>query len=504
MTSRSNNMPTLIVASIGCAMTVLDTNVVAMVLPGIASDLGASFAELEWVVGAYVLCFASLLLPTGAIADRFGHKRLFLWGIAAFAASSILCGAATTPLLLSAARAFQGVGAAFLLAPALAIIGHKFHDAGERDRAWAFWGGMMGLTMVLSPLAGGMIAAFAGWRWAFYINLPICLALAVAAARLLPETRNESAPRLDPPGILLFAAAMFGIIWALIHGQAHGWTATGTMARFAWGLAALAMFIFVEIWSRAPMLNLALFRARRFVGAVLAMFAYAAAAQVMASLLPLLLQNGFALKPLHAGVAMLPFAFAMLLFPQVGRLFSRRLSGHQILSLGLAVVAAGNVFAAFAAHKLHLPFLLAAMFVTGAGGGLLNGETQKAIMGAVVPERAGMASGISTTTRFSGILLGFTILAGVLATTTRSLLTPQGVSASIADTIVAGDLPGAIASAPAALRLSLEPLARQAYASGFSLSLSAAGLMAAAASIFVLTLMRPRRDADRMAATPSP
>ena len=166
-------------------MTVLDTNVVAVVLPTIACDLGASFADVEWVVSTYVLCFAALLLPAGSIADRFGGRKVFLGGIGLFALASLLCGDAPSAPALYLARGAQGVGAALLLAPALAIIGHGFHDEAERARAWAIWGGIMGLTMVLAPIIGGVIAYGLGWRWAFYANVPVCALLGTAVLPLI-------------------------------------------------------------------------------------------------------------------------------------------------------------------------------------------------------------------------------------------------------------------------------------------------------------------------------
>ena len=200
-------LPVLLAASTGCALTVLDTNVVAIVLPTIAREFGASFAEVEWVISAYVLSFSALLLPAGAIADRYGRRRIFLAGIGAFALASLLCGLAPSTRALYLARAFQGASAAFLLAPALAIIGHSFHDEADRNRAWSIWGGIMGLTMVVSPIAGGLIAHAVGWRWAFHINLPICAALAVATARFVVESGDENARRLDPIGIASFGVA---------------------------------------------------------------------------------------------------------------------------------------------------------------------------------------------------------------------------------------------------------------------------------------------------------
>jgi len=496
---------TLFAASAGCAMTVLDTNIVGVVLPSIARDLGASFANIEWVVTTYVLCFAALLLPAGAVADRFGRRRVYLIGIALFAGASLLCGIAGSAVLLCAARALQGVGAAFLLASALAIIGHAFHDEAERGRAWAIWGGIMGLTMVLSPLLGGAIAAVLNWRWAFFVNLPICALLAAAVIWVISESRDPAARRLDPLGIVLFSGGMFALIWALIGSAQQGWSSTATIARFAAGIALLVAFIIAETCQRAPMLDLGLFRNRRFVGAILAMFGYAAAAQVMASLLPQYLQNGLGRSALMAGAAMLPFALAMLILPQAGRWLAHYWPGYRILAAGLAVVAIGNALTGWAA--LHdAPVLVAiGMAVLGSGGGLLNGETQKAIMGSVPPGRAGMASGISTTARFTGILLGFATLGAVLAAQARTALLPaltsaamtsaasSGDAGSFIDRVVAGDIAAALAPLPPASRDAALDIARHGYGHGFAMALYTAGAIAAIASVAVFLLMRPGR-----------
>ncbi|HEX3525335.1 MAG TPA: MFS transporter, partial [Stellaceae bacterium] len=418
-----NPLLILLTASTGCTLTVLDTNIVAIVLPTIARDFGASFADIEWVISSYVLCFASLLLPAGAIADRFGRRRVFLIGITIFSLASLLCGLASSATALYTARAFQGVGAAFLLAPALAIIGHSFHEESERNRAWAIWGGMMGLTMVLAPIIGGVIAFTLGWRWAFNINVPICALLAGAVLLLVDESKDKDARRLDPAGILSFSISMFGLTSGLINGQAHGWGSTSALASFGAGLLGLTSFVIVESIQPRPMLDLRLFRIPRFIGAVLAMFAYASCAQVMASLLPLFLQNGLGRTPLDAGFAMLPFALAMLALPYVGRRLGRYLSSSQLLVLGLAIVGVGNAVTGWGAHRGVWLVVMIGMVILGGGGGLLNGETQKAIMRTVPRDRAGMASGISTTARFSGILLGFAVLSGVLATVTRRWLT---------------------------------------------------------------------------------
>jgi EmrB/QacA subfamily drug resistance transporter len=493
-----NPLLVLLTASSGCAMTVLDTNVVAIVLPTVASDFRASFADIEWVISTYVLCFASLLLPAGAIADRFGRRRIFLIGIGAFAATSVLCGLAPSAMELYLARALQGASAAFLLAPALAVIGHAFHGEVERSRAWAIWGGIMGLTMVLAPIIGGMTAYALGWRWAFHINVPICGLLGVATALFVTESGDADA-RLDAAGTLSFAASMFGLTWALINGPANGWTSTSAMTGFIGGALALTVFVISERAQERPMLDLQLLWHRRSVGAVWAMFAYAACAQVMASMLPLFLQNGLGRTPLAAGFAMLPFALAMLVFPHVGKLLGSHLTSRSVLTLGLVVVGIGNALTGWGALRGASPIVMCGMLVLGSGAGLLNGETQKAIMSVVPRERAGMASGISTTSRFSGILLGFAMLSGILATTVRDTLAAsacQGLcrrTAGFADAVVAGDLPHAVAGLTGVARDVAIERARSAFAGGFSAALLTAGIIAVVSAWGVFRLMRNRQ-----------
>jgi EmrB/QacA subfamily drug resistance transporter len=493
--SGSGSLVVLLAASTGCAMTVLDTNVVGIVLPTIARDLGARFAEVEWVISSYVLCFASLLLPAGAIADRLGRRRVFLSGIALFGLTSLLCGLAGSATTLFAARALQGVGAAFLLAPALAIIGHRFHDEAERSRAWAIWGGMMGLTMALSPILGGVIAFALGWRWAFFLNAPICVLLGFAVLLSIEESHDEKAGAPDPAGILLFAISMFGFTMGLINGQDYGWASLPALAGFGIGICATAAFVAVERAQARPMLDLGLFRLPRFVGAVLAMFAYAACAQVMASLLPQFLQNGLGRSPLEAGFAMLPFALAMLIFPYIGRRLGRNMISDKLLVLGLCVVAAGDAVTSLAALLGTAALVAAGMLVLGAGGGLLNGETQHAIMNAVPRDRAGMASGISTTSRFSGILMGFALLSGILSTAIRINLASgkRALINDFADAVASGDLQSYIDGLNGPAREVTIAEAHVAYASGFAAALAAAAFGAGLAALAIHLLMHRRR-----------
>jgi EmrB/QacA subfamily drug resistance transporter len=467
---------------------VLDTNVVGVVLPTIARDLSASFADIEWVVSAYVLCFASLLLPAGTRADRIGRRRLYLIGLGLFALTSVACGLAAQAGALYLARAGQGAAAAFMLAPALSLIGHAHQDPARRARAWAIWGAIMGLTMVLAPLIGGAIATWLGWRWAFHINLPLCLLLAAMSARFVPESRDPVRRRIDVAGVVLFAGSMLSWTWALIRGPVEGWTSIAVLPWLVSGVVLGAAFIRVEQCRAQPMLDLRLFRIPALVGAVIAMFAYAAAVQVMASLLPLLLQNVRGDSVLLAGLHMLPFALAMLLLPFLGRRLGAHWDSGKILALGLGVAVLGNLGIALSLWQHSGPGLLVAMAVLGSGGGLLNGETQKAIMSVIPPDRAGMASGISTTARFSGILIGFATLGAVLSSHVRAAaearLAAAGhpVSPALLERVVVGELSTSTDA--------LGVLARAAYAQGAGYAFVAAALMALLAMLATRWLMR--------------
>ncbi|NWD51898.1 MFS transporter [Pseudomonas gingeri] len=497
--SRVSPRLTLLTASGVCSLIVLDTNIVAVTLPSIARDLGANFADIEWVVSAYMLAFAALLLPAGSIADRFGRKKTLLWGLSLFILASLGCGAAPSSLLLDIARAIKGVGAALLLTSALASIGHTFHDEVERAKAWAFWGACMGVAMTAAPTVGGLITQYLGWRWIFFINLPIGLLLMALVRHAVPESRDSQSARLDPWGSLAFSGALLCLIWGLIEANQIGWSNPLTYARLLGGAALLGLFVVVERVQKRPMVDLQLFRHPRFIGALLGMFAYAGCAQVMMTLLPFYLQNGLGLSAIASGLGMLPFALTMLICPRIGVRLASRLEPATLMASGLTLVGCGNLLSAWAVSSGgYLGFGLA-IAVTGAGAGLLNGDTQKNIMACVPRERAGMASGMSTTMRFSAIMLAIGVFGALLAGHTQDLLQASlGTQAAawldqaqvIASRVVAGDMPAAMAVLPESARVVVQPLARQAFVGGFGTVLWVAGLLALFGALVVGTLMR--------------
>ena len=247
----------------------LDSNIVAVSLRSISHSLDADFTAIEWVIGAYTLTFASLVLPAGSLADRYGRKRMLIAGLAIFSLASFFCGAAPNILVLDVARAFQGVGAALQLSSSLAILSHRFQGA-ARGRAFAFWGAMTGMAIAAGPVAGGLITQHFGWERAFYVNPIIGVATIALTLTSVVESKDPNATRIDLPGLMTFSSFLFLITLALIRGNHKGWDSTEVQSEFAAAAALFVIFIFVELRQELPMLDLSFFRNPTFVGANLA------------------------------------------------------------------------------------------------------------------------------------------------------------------------------------------------------------------------------------------
>jgi MFS family permease len=400
--------------------------------------------------------------------------------------------------MLDLARALQGIGASLLVTAGLAIINHAF-AARERAKAYAFWGACLGIALTSGPIVGGGVTDLFGWRWAFLINLPICIALFIAIAAFVDESRDHEAERLDYAGILSFSAGLFLLIWALIDGNALGWAARPIVERFVGAAVLLVAFLFVELVQKRPMVDFTLFAQPTFLGSVFAMLGYAGSAQVMIFYLPLFLQNAFDLSPAMAGLAMLPFALPMFLTPLLGAGLARRYSGRTLLTVGLMTTLIGNLLLWALAHfSLPYPAFLLGMLVAGAGAGLLNGETAKVMQGAVPAQRAGMAGGLTATTRFVGLLVGIAALGAVLAHAASRSFIASGVAAGLdaekaaelAKHVTSGDVAGIVGTVPEALRTSVWQIGNAAFADGFAAAALLAAAVAAAMALFTVLLVR--------------
>lgn len=470
------------------SLVTLDTTIVGVALPSIAQSLHATFADVEWVIGGYVLCFASLLTPAGVLGDHRGRRGAVLAGVSIFAVASLLCGLAQSAALLTAARVLQGVGAAFLPSAALGIIGHTFRGP-ERAKAFGVWGAAIGFAIICGPIVGGVVTSFWGWRWTFLINIPICLVLIVVIARWIPDSRDPSAEHYDIGGCVTFAAGLFLLTWTLI--DAHH-----IALRLGGAAVMLALFVDIERRHRYPMLDLALFGRPAFLGAVAAMMGYSAAAQVLIFFLPMYLQNAFGFSPLQCGAAMLPFAVPLFVVPRIGARASAHYGSRAVLTWGLVLVAVGDLLLAWTAPFLRYPLFAMAMVVTGSGAGVLNGETALALQSTIPPERSSTGGGLAATVRFTSILLAVAVFGVILSRATTIDFTRRADRAALSVDVVplvrrviAGDATGALQVVPSPMRVLVADIAHLSVASGIGWLMLAAAVVAAVSSAVVWRLL---------------
>ncbi|MEA9355773.1 MFS transporter [Bacteriovorax sp. PP10] len=501
MFANKKSLYVLCAASGVCSLIMLDTNVVAVSLPAISKALGASFRDLEWVISSYILTFAIFLMPAGAISDNYGRKRSVMLGLVFFLLASLVCGFAPTVTILNIGRAAKGIGAAFLLIGSLAIIGKEFSDPRERAKAWGIWGSTLGLTITLSPVIGGIITTYLGWRWAFFINVPAVLILLAAINHYVTESSDPDADKLDIPGLITFTFALFFLSWFLIDASEVKITTPTMLLRLLGGLIFFGLFIYAEKKQKRGMLDLSLFKNKFFIGSVCSMLAYALSAQVMMNYIPLYLQNVFSLTPLAAGLHMLPFAIAMIIFPKFSLYLNEKFTQGQVLAIGLLTVSIGDLLGFFLVTSNSYPLVACALIIMGAGAGMLNGETTKAIMGSVPFNRSGMASGISTTTRFTGILFGVSGLGGILSIVTNAsfnfelkknqIRTP--INPEFIKSILSGDLPKAMTKIDMNTQKDLLESGLRAFSNGFSTVLLTGSVISFCFAIVIYILMNPKK-----------
>lgn len=488
-TDATQRLLILLCVSVPSFMINLDSNIVAVSLSSIAHTLNASFVDIEWVVSAYTLSFAALLMPAGALADRYGRKRLLMVGLVIFTVASFICGAAPNALVLNLARALQGIGAALQLSAALATLSHSFRGA-DRARAFAFWGTVIGIAVALGPVVGGFITQHFGWEWAFYINIPIGAVMVVLVGRTLVESKDPEATRVDVPGAVTFSASLFLLTLALISGNHRGWSDSAVLLEFAGAAILFMLFLWAERAQNRPMVDFGFFQRRTYLGAIFSGLAFSVSLLTMLTYLPMFFQNGLGYSPQIAGLLMLPIAVPLFVVPRlVAAYLTHRLSGRVLLTGGLGLIAAGSTWVGFTMTQLHYVALLPGMMLMGIGAGTLNGETAKVSMSVIPPERAGMASGISGTIRFAGIVVGFAVLGAVLLVKIKAcVIAGLPVDSPLtADVLVhaigAGDLSGG--GSPA-----LRALALDSYCTAYQAILLTGAAFAALAALLAWWLIQ--------------
>jgi len=418
-TRPGKNWWTLVAVCGATFMLLVDITIVQVALPRIHHDLHASFTSLQWVLDAYALSLASLLLTAGTVADRFGRKRVFMGGVGIFTLASLLCGIAGSGLELDLARAFQGIGGAAMFTTALALIAQDFAGA-ARGTAIAFWGATVGGAVAVGPVLGGALTDGLGWRWIFFVNVPIGAAvLAICVVRVAnlvdPQTQH-----LDLAGLVTFSGSLLLFVLALLRGSDKGWSSALILGLFAGAVVLLAAFVAVELRQERAMFDLSLFRSRAFCGVSIATFAIGAGMFAAFPYLTLYLQNLLGYSPLQGGVRLLPATVFVFLVPIVARRFASRLPAGLLLGSGMALVATGLALMSRVSDQSRWTVLLPGLILVGIGIGLANPAIAHIALAVVAPNRSGMASGISNTFRIGGVATGVAALGAILQHSVRN------------------------------------------------------------------------------------
>ncbi|HZE51219.1 MAG TPA: MFS transporter [Jatrophihabitantaceae bacterium] len=413
---------TLLAVSLATFMTYLDNNIVNVAMPAIQRDLHLSTAGLEWVVSGYILVFASLLLAGGRLADVFGRRRIFLIGLGIFTVASLAAGLAGSVGVLIASRAVQGLGAALVTPPTLAIISATFTDKRQRAAAVGIWTAVGALALAVGPLIGGVISQHVHWSWIFYINVPVGIATIVLAAWAIRESREDAIPkRVDLPGLLTSAAALFALTYALIEGHDLGWTSPVITASFAAATALGLAFVVIESRTTDPMVAVSLFRERVFAGGSIALIMWGFGLFGIYFFTSLYLQGVLGFSPTKAGAAFVPMALLMATGAILSERLSRTIGAHRVVGAAMLLMAVGIASVSLLGQDASFLDLMPSFAVIGIGGGLTVPLTST-VLESMPAGEAGVASGIFNASREVAGLLGITVVGAILTARQSSAL----------------------------------------------------------------------------------
>jgi EmrB/QacA subfamily drug resistance transporter len=430
----------LLVLAICCSslfIVGLDNTIVNLALPSIRRDLGSSLSGLQWVIDAYTLVLAALLMLGGSTGDRIGRRRTFQTGLTLFGIGSLLCSVAPTTGWLIAFRALQAIGGSMLNPVAMSIITNVFTRREERAKAIGVWGSVIGLSMALGPLVGGLLVDVVGWRSVFWLNVPVVVAVVVLTARFVPESRAPRARRFDPAGQLLMIVLLAGVTFGIIEGPGRGWGSAVIVASFVLAAAALVTLVLVESRRDEPLLDPRFFASIPFSAATLIAVAAFSAFAGFLFLNALYLQDIRGYSPLHAGLLTLPMAAMTALLPP----FSGRMVAHRGTRLPLVIggtgLALGGCLLLTLDASTPLLLVVAAYVVFGIGFGMINAPITNTAVSGMPTSQAGVAAGVASTSRQVGSALGVAVL-GSLVTAELGASVDFAVAARPAWVVVIG------------------------------------------------------------------
>ena len=494
---------TLIAVCTAIFMLLLDITVVNVALPDIQRSLHSSFSDLQWVVDAYSLTLAAFLLTAGVVGDIYGRRAVFASGLALFSVASLVCGLSTDSLMLNLARAVQGVGGAIMFATSLALIAQAFQGR-DRGTAFGIYGGVIGGAVAVGPLVGGAITSAIGWRWIFFVNVPIGVVAIFITLTRIAKSKDTTQRHVDWVGFISFSASLFLLVFALVRGNDEGWSSATTVSFIVAAVVLMVVFFVNEKRASDPMLDLVLFRRPAFVGVSIVAVGISASIFAMFLYLTLYVQDNLGYAPFPAGVRFLPLTvLAFVVAPFAGRL-TVRIQARYLLGTGLLLITAGLLLMARTHPTSTWTVLLPGFVVAGAGIGMVNPVLASASISVVEPQRSGMASGANNTFRQVGIATGIAILGAVfqsqIVSHTSAVLKQSALGqavlhrggAQLTAAMSAGEVRQLAGHVPATARAAL----LHAYHVGFSTTLNhlttIAAIIAFVASISAFVLIRQR------------
>lgn len=467
---------------LGTFMLLLDVTIVVVALPDMARALDASLSDLQWVIDSYALALAALLLGVGAAADVLGRRRLNVAGTALFAIASLGCGLATNAEVLVAARALQGLGAAAMFATTLPLLGAAYQGR-DRSVALGVWGAVSGAAAAMGPIVGGLLTEGPGWRWIFFVNLPVSVVSMWLTLRVVPESKGRAGRRVDWAGTVTFALFAGALTYGVVRAGSEGWTSASTVVTLAVAVLALAAFVAVERRVAHPLLDLKLLRVPAFTGVLVGAIGYNAAAFGLMPYLSIWLQTVLGMSPVTGSLVMLPLAAMSFVVAAIGGRLLHGVPARLTIGVGLLLIGGGGVALAVLDAGSSWGSLVPGLTLAGIGTGLVSPALGGAALAAVPPENSGMAGGAVNTFRQLGYALGVAVFGTVLTSRMQDTLGHDA-----AHTVAGG---GA-----AVMRGTLSDHAvRAAFASGLNAAAVVAGLVGLVAGAAVLVMVRSARTA---------
>ncbi|MDT4893208.1 MAG: hypothetical protein QOE97_2243 [Pseudonocardiales bacterium] len=494
---RGNKWLTLVAVCLGTFMLLLDVTIVNVALPDIQTTLHASFSDLQWIVDAYALSLAALLLTSGSLADLYGRRRLYVLGLAIFTLASLVCGLAQTTLMLELSRVVQGIGGAIMFSVSLALLADAFRGS-DRGVAFGVWGAVTGLAVAIGPLLGGVLTSGLSWRWIFFVNLPIGIGATVLVVMKVRESRAPHARRPDWPGFVLFTVALASLVYGLIESNERSFGDGRVIAALVGAGVLLVAFTVVESRRSSPMLDLTLFRKPTFTGGSVAAFGLSASLFSLLLYLVLYLQDVLGFSALQTGLRLLLISVGILTTSTVAGRLTSHVPVRFLIGPGLALVGVGLLLMRGLTASSEWTHLVPGMLVAGAGAGLVNPPLASTAIGVVRPENAGMASGINSTFRQVGIATGIALL-GTLFTSrvTETIMAgvhkiPQVSGQQLATAVKSGASQQASAAVPPDVRGQVTLLTRQAFVAGLDRIFLVGALIAFGSAVIAFAAIRSK------------